>query len=55
MEELDPQAIIYRKSRRDRRRRDDPAYKGPERRLGRRREKELYNIIGHLEREAKSE
>jgi hypothetical protein len=53
-DELDPKAIIYRKSGRDRRKRDDPSYKGPERRLGMRREKELYKIISDLEREAKS-
>jgi hypothetical protein len=54
-DELDPKTIIYRKSGRDRRKRDDPSYKGPERRLGKRREKELYKIISDLEREAKSE
>jgi hypothetical protein len=52
-DELDPKAIIYRKSGRDRRKADDPFYKGPERRLGKRREKELYNIIGQLEKESK--
>jgi hypothetical protein len=52
-DELDPKAIIYGKSGRDRRNRDDPSYKGPERRLGKRREKELYKIIGQLEKESK--
>jgi hypothetical protein len=33
-DELDPKAIIYRKSGGDRRKRDDPSYEGPERRLG---------------------
>jgi hypothetical protein len=55
VDELDPRAIIYKKSGRDRRKRDDPSYKGPERRLGKRREKELYKIISDLEKEAKSE
>jgi len=55
MEDLDPKAIIYRKSRRDRRKADDPSYRGPERRLGKRREKLLYDIIGRLEREIKSD
>ena len=55
MDELDPRAIRFRKSGRDRRKRDDPSYTGPERRLGMRREKELYKIISDLEREARSE
>lgn len=55
MEELDPKATIYRKSRRERRKRDDPSYKGPERRLGKRREKELYDILGLLESETKND
>jgi hypothetical protein len=54
MDELDPRAISYQKLRRDRRKEDDPSYRGPERRLGRRRKKELYEIIRLLEREAKS-
>jgi hypothetical protein len=52
-DELDPRVIIYRKSGRDRRKADDPAYKGPERRLGKKREKELYEIINRLEKESK--
>jgi hypothetical protein len=52
-DELDPRAIIYRKSGRDRRKADAPFYKGPERRLGKRREKELYKILSQLEKESK--
>jgi len=52
-DELDPRAIIYRKSGRDRRTADDPSYKGPERRLGKKREKELSKIISQLEKESK--
>jgi hypothetical protein len=55
MDELDPGAIIYGKSRKDRRKADDPSYKGPERRLGKKREKQLHKVIRQLEREAKSE
>jgi hypothetical protein len=36
-DELDPKTIIYRKSVRDLRKRDDPSYKGTERRLGKSR------------------
>jgi hypothetical protein len=54
-DELDPKAIIYRKSGGDRRKRDDPSYEGPERRLGKRREKELFEIMSDLEKKAKSE
>jgi len=53
MEEFDPRSITYRKAGRDRRKADDPSYKGPERRLGRRRKKELDNILRRLEKEAK--
>jgi len=53
MEEFDPRSIIYKKAGRDRRKADDPSYKGPERRLGRRRKKELDNILRRLEKEAK--
>lgn len=52
-DELDPRAITYGKSGRDRRKVDDPSYKGPERRLGKKREKELYEIINRLEKESK--
>jgi hypothetical protein len=52
-DELDPRAIIYRKSGRDRRKVDDPFYKGPEKRLGKRREKEIYIILSQLEKESK--
>ncbi len=55
IDELDPGAIRYGKSRRDRRKADDLSYNGPERRLGKKRQKELRNIINHLEREARSE
>jgi hypothetical protein len=51
MNDLDPRAIRYSKSHRERRKRDDPSYKGPERRLGKRRERQLYEIIGRLTRE----
>jgi len=53
MEEFDPRSITYKKAGRDRRKADDPSYKGPERRLGRRRKKELDNILRRLEKEAK--
>jgi hypothetical protein len=55
MNEFDPRAIRFRKSGRDRRKADDLSYKGPERRLGKRRKKELYDIISLLERQAKGE
>ncbi len=54
MEELDPKAKGYKNSRKDRRKADDASYKGPERRLGKRREKELLKIIEHLEGETKN-
>jgi len=53
MEEFDPRSITYKKAGRDRRKADDPSYKGPERRLGRRRKKELDNILRRLEKEAR--
>ena len=55
MEYFDPRAIIYKKAGRDRRKTDAPSYKGPERRLGKRRKKELDNILRRLEKEAKGE
>ena len=55
MEYFDPRAIRYKKAGRDRRKADDPSYKGPERRLGKRRKKELDNILRRLEKEAKGE
>jgi hypothetical protein len=54
MEEFDPKATGYKNLRKDRRKADDPSYKGPERRLGKRREKELLKIIEHLEGETKN-
>jgi hypothetical protein len=48
---LDPKAEYYYKTGRNRRRHDDPTYGGPERRLGRKRKKELERIITALERE----
>jgi hypothetical protein len=54
MDELDPKAIRYQKSRRERRKADDPSYRGPERRLGRRRKEELLKILSRLQRESKS-
>ena len=53
MEEFDPRSITYKKAGRDRRKADDPSYKGPERRLGRRRKKELDNILRRLEKGAR--
>jgi hypothetical protein len=53
MEDFDPRAIRYKKAGRDRRKADDPSYKGPERRLGERRKKELDDILRRLEKEAK--
>lgn len=53
MDEFDPRIRKYRKSGRDRRKADDPFYKGPERRLGKIREKEIMEIIRQLEREDK--
>ena len=53
MEDFDPRAIRYKKEGRDRRKADDPSYKGPERRLGKRRKKELDDILRRLEKEAK--
>jgi hypothetical protein len=55
MDNFDPRAIRYKKTGRDRRKADDPAYKGPERRLGKRRKKEVTNILTRLEKEAKGE
>jgi hypothetical protein len=55
MNDLDPRATSYSKSHRERRKTDDPSYKGPERRLGKRREKELYEIIRRLKREGTSD
>jgi hypothetical protein len=53
MEELDPRAIAYLKSGRDRRKADDPSYRGPERRLGRRRKKQISDILRRLENEGR--
>lgn len=53
MEYFDPRAIRYSKAGRDRRKADDPSYKGPERRLGKRRKNELDNILRLLEKEAR--
>ena len=55
MDDLDPRATSYSKSHRERRKADDPSYKGPERRLGKRSEKELDEIISRLRKEAGSE
>ena len=51
MDDLDPRAAKYRRSKRDRRKADDPSYRGPERRLEKRRKKELDEILDHLTRE----
>ena len=53
MEDFDPKAIRYKKAGRDRRKADDPSYKGPERRLGKRRKKELDDILRRLQKEVK--
>ena len=53
MEDFDPRAIRYKKAGRDRRKADDPSYEGPERRLGKRRKKELDDILRRLEKEGK--
>jgi hypothetical protein len=53
MEDFDPRAIRYKKVGRDRRKADDPSYKGPERRLGKRRKKELDDILRRLQKEVK--
>lgn len=55
MNDLDPRADEYARSHRDRRKADDPSYKGPERRLGKRREKELNEILNLLTKEAAKE
>lgn len=51
MEKLDPRTKKYKKSGRDRRKADDPSYQGPERRLAKKREKEILEIIKQLEME----
>lgn len=53
MEDFDPRSTRYKKAGRDRRKADDPSYKGPERRLGKRRKNELDNILRLLEKEAR--
>jgi len=55
MEYFDPRAIRHKRAGRDPRKADDPSHKGPERRLGKRRKKELDNILRRLEKEAKGE
>jgi hypothetical protein len=55
MNDLDPRASSYSKSHRERRKTNDPSYKGPEIRLSKRREKELYEIIRRLTREGTSD
>jgi hypothetical protein len=49
MKDLDPRANKYNKLRRERRRANDRLYRGPERRLGKRREKEVFEILRYLE------
>jgi hypothetical protein len=53
MDYLDPRAATYKNTARDRRKADDPSYEGPERRLGRKRQKELSAILRRLEKEAR--
>ena len=49
-EDFDPGEVEYKKTGRNRRKFDDPNYKGPERRLGRRRKKEVDQILSTLQK-----
>jgi hypothetical protein len=51
MDSLDPIATQYRKLRKDRRKFEDPGYRGPERRLEERRKTAIEKIIKKLEKE----
>lgn len=51
MDSFDPIAGRYRKEGKDRRKRQDPRYKGPERRLGKRQEMLIRKVIKRLEDE----
>jgi hypothetical protein len=51
MNSLDPIAGQYRKLGKDRRKFEDPAYRGPERRLEKRRKVVIERIIKKLEKE----
>jgi hypothetical protein len=53
MEDFDPRSIRYKKAGKDRRKADDPSYRGPERRLGKRRKKEVDDVLRRLEKEAR--
>lgn len=54
MDYLDPREIRYKKVKKERRKGDDPSYKGPERRLSKRRKKTLDTILSRLEKEAET-
>jgi len=51
MDSLDPIAARYRKLGKDRRKVEDPRYRGPERRLEKRRKMAIEKIIKRLENE----
>jgi len=51
MDLFDPIAVQYRKQGKVRRKRQNPSYKGPERRLEKRREMVIISIIRKLEKE----
>jgi hypothetical protein len=53
MEDFDPRSTRYKRAVRDRRKADAPSYRGPERRLGKRRKKELDDVLRRLEEEAR--
>jgi hypothetical protein len=54
MDSFDPIAGRYRKEGKDRRKRQDPGYKGPERRLEKRREMLIRKVIKKLENELRA-
>jgi hypothetical protein len=54
MEDFDPRSVAYKKAGRDRRKADDPSYRGPERRLGKRQKKEVDDILRRLEKPSES-
>jgi hypothetical protein len=49
MDYFDPTAMLYRKFKKDRRKVQDPRYRGPERRLENRRKMYIKKIIQKLE------
>jgi len=54
MDAFDPIAGRYRKQGKDRRKRQDPRYQGPERRLEKRREMLIRSVIKKLEDELRA-